>query len=171
MQQQEYRLGITGLGQALHSHICLFSCKTEIILQYLLFAEQACRWECGFQSINPVEMQITLVRPIYNSRSWFFHSVLAIKVMRLSQAKAEFNVTHLPKTICIGNIVYALTQRSEPGAHSLWEDVWIHFKWVSVFPQVLSYMCAYLYVYIVNVFVHVRKEGIYFIKLPEGFMS
>ena len=91
-------------------------------------------------------MQIILVRPMYNSRSWFFHSVLAIKVMRLSQAKAEFNVIHLPKKIYIVNTVYALTQGSQPGAHSLWEGVWIHFKWVSVSPQVLSYVFTYMYI-------------------------
>ena len=86
----------------------------EIPLQYLLFAEQGYQWECGRQSRKPCGHASYPAYTDVPSKELVLccHSVLALKVMRLSHAKAEFNVIHLLRKICTGNTVCARTGSS-----------------------------------------------------------
>lgn len=144
-------------GQAPYSHICLFSCKMEILLQYLLFAEQNYRWERGFKSTKPYGIASGLS---YMSTQFMLvlciHSVPAVTgINQIFTCKAKFNALPFPPTQCIGNIICAFIHKitghqaltvvsTVPG------EAQDSLQGRTLFPLKLYHVCVFIYYCVVN---------------------
>lgn len=138
----------------------------EILLRYLLFAEQNYRCECGFKSTKPCGNASDLG---YTG----IHFRLVPTSSHVKQNLLPFPFPPAPHPMCWQYFVCCNTQvlnlvSTVPG------EAQIHFKKVSVSPKIVSYMCIYMqcskYVCVhmcKHVWACVHKEDIHFIKIPE----